>query len=121
MVRNQDNTREDFVADIPPAPLAGTRAQALRRLQVGLAGLGAMLLIVALSTIITDRVRESDATTVPDAAPTTAPKDQAPVPKGDPLAEGGIVPDLPAEPSPTSTQSPAILPEQGQPLEPGEE
>ena len=101
----------------PPAPLGGTRSEAVRRLQIGLSGLAAMILMVALASVVLDRARQTDATTVPEAAATTEPVQTAPAPKGDPLAEAGVVPDLPAEPSPKPTQSPAVMPEQGKSLE----
>lgn len=101
----------------PPAPLAGTRSEAVRRLQIGLSGLAAMVLMVALASVVLDRAQQTDATTVPEAAATTEPVEATPTPKGDPLAEAGVVPDLPAERTPKPTQSPAILPEQGKSLE----
>lgn len=101
----------------PPAPLGGTRSEAVRRLQIGLSGLAAMILMVALASVVLDRARQTDATTVPEAAATTEPVQAAPAPKGDPLAEAGVVPDLPAVPTPTPTQSPAVMPEQGKSLE----
>ena len=55
-------------------PLAGTRGQAVQRLQIGLAGLTAMVLIVGLANIILDRVKQTDASSVPEAAASLAPK-----------------------------------------------
>ena len=79
-----------------PAPLGGTRAQAIQRLQVGLFGLAAMILMVALANIIMDRAKESEATTVPEAAPTSMPDPSATESASDPLDDAGVVPDLPA-------------------------
>lgn len=81
------------------APLGGTRAQATQRLQVGLSGIAAMVLLVGLANIIQDRARVTEEASVPDAAPTTAPQD-APSQR-DPLADAGVVPDLPVEPTAT--------------------
>lgn len=100
----QDDTEE--VEDTAPA---GTRAQTVQRLQVGLSGLAAMVLLVGLANIIQDRARVAEEHSVPEAAPTVQPA--APPPLSDPLADAGVVPDLPAEPAPS--QSPAIVPEQG--------
>ncbi len=100
-------------AELVAAPLGGTRSEAMHRLQVGMSGIAAMLLLVGLANVIQNRARISDETAVPDAAPTTEPT--APAPQRDPLADAGLVPDLPAEPSPVATQEPAILPEQGVP------
>lgn len=97
---------DDAVAD--PA-LGGTRAQTIHRLQVGLSGLAAMVLLIGLANIIQDRARVTEQRSVPEAAPTVRP--DTPSPLSDPLADAGVVPDLPA--SPTPTQQPAIVPEQG--------
>ncbi|MGQ7828494.1 hypothetical protein [Altererythrobacter sp. Z27] len=91
------------------ASSGGKRSQAVQRLQVGLSGLAAMILLVGLANIIQDRARVADEMAVPEAASTIAPA--APPPLSDPLADAGVVPDLPAEPSPS--QSAAIVPEQG--------
>ena len=95
----------------PPAPLAGTPDQSMQRLRIGLGGLLGIVIIVGLATIIYERANEVEAITVPDAAPTTEPT--APPPKNDPLANAGVVPDLPAEPTPEPTQQPQAAPEQG--------
>lgn len=78
------------------APLGGTRSEAIQRLQVGAAGIGAMLLLVALANVIQNRARVTDELSVPAAAPTTEPSKAAPA--NDPLADAGIVPDIPVEP-----------------------
>lgn len=85
------------------------RAVTIQRLQVGLIGLGSMVLLVGLANVIQDRARLAEELSVPEAAPTVAPAE--PPALSDPLADAGVVPDLPAEPTPT--QSPAIVPEQG--------
>jgi hypothetical protein len=80
------------------APLSGTRSQTVQRLQVGLAGLSGMVLLVARASIILERAHEAEASAVPEAAATMAAQDG---PKTrDPLADAGVVPDLPANPSP---------------------
>lgn len=110
MPRSFDLTRNpsgrDDLADVP---LGGTRAQAMQRLQIGVGGVVLMILLVGLASLIQDRTREVDAAAVPAAAPTTEPS--AAPKQNDPLVEAGIVPDLPAQPTPT--QSPAPVPEQG--------
>lgn len=97
-------------ADAPP-PVGGTRAEAVQRLQIGLSGLAAMLLLVGLANIIQDRARISEASAVPEAAPTVAPS--APPALTDPLADAGVVPDMPTDPSVAPGQPAAIVPEQG--------
>ena len=80
---------------LPSAPLAGTRGQAIQRLQVGLFGLAAMVLLVVLANIIMTNAEHNQATVVPDPAPTVGGQ-QANQPS-DPLADAGVVPDMPAE------------------------
>ena len=63
------------------------RAQAVHRLQVGLFGLAAMLLLVALANIIMDRARQTRA----DSAPVIAQPSGA-TGRSDPLADIGVVP-----------------------------
>lgn len=69
-----------------PATARVLRAQAVHRLQVGLFGLAAMLLLVGLANIIMDRARLAEAT---EPAPVAAVSGAAPA---DPLAEIGVVP-----------------------------
>lgn len=69
------------------------RAQALHRLQVGLLGLAAMLLLVGLASIINDRVRITDAENGVKP-PATEPAKEAAT---DPLADIGVIPS--ADPS----------------------
>lgn len=97
--------------ELAGAPIGGTRAQAAQRLQVGLAGLGAMVLLVGLANFIQDRARVADEQVVPQTAATSEPIVQQP--QRDPLADAGLVPDLPVEPAAAQEQEPAILPEQG--------
>ena len=84
--------------EAPSAPLAPTRGQAIQRLQVGLFGLAAMVLLVTLANMIRNNADENEATVVPEAAPTVA-ADQQTGTASDPLAEAGVVPETPAEPS----------------------
>lgn len=93
------------------APLGGTRAEAVQRLQIGLSGIAAMVLLVGLANVIQNRAQVTQDLAVPDAAPTTEPT-AAPAQR-DPLAEAGVIPDLPLEnPTPTPTAT-APAPEQG--------
>jgi len=82
--------------NLPAAPLAGTRSQAMQRLQIGLFGLAAMVLLVSLANIILTNARQNEALVVPEAAPTVAADDQA-APVSDPLADAGVVPGVPDE------------------------
>lgn len=86
------------------APLAGTRAEAVQRLQVGLTGLCAMILIIGFASVIGTQADIADEAAVPDAAPTTEPT--AAPPQRDPLADAGVVPDIPAQPEAEEPEGP---------------
>ena len=79
---------EDIVA---PPPLAGSRRQRVQRLQVGLIGLGAIVLLVGLANIIISSVADNQTTAVAELPVTTS---DVPPPR-DPLADAGVVPDIP--------------------------
>ena len=80
------------------APLGGTKSEATQRLQIGFFGLGSMVLLIGLATVIGNQADRTQESSVPEASPTTEPE-EAPQQR-DPLASAGIVPDLPAEPEP---------------------
>ena len=94
---------------VPPT-VRERRAQAVHRLQVGLFGLAGMLLLVGLANIIMDRAMISDnATAASSAASVAAAKvspDAAQTPANDPLADIGVVPDMPAADTPAPGASP---------------
>lgn len=92
--------------DVSTAAIA--RAEAVQRLQVGLFGIGAMVLLVGLASIIGGQVDRNDQLAPPEAAPTTEPG-AAPA-QANPLADAGVVPDIAAEPSPSPTPKPLDLP-----------
>ena len=73
-------------------PLAGTRSQSIHRLQIGLAGLGAMALLVGLATVIKDRAQQTEAAAVPEAAANSDSTSTAGA--NDPLADAGVAPDV---------------------------
>lgn len=97
------------------APLGGTRAEAIQRLQVGLSLLGGVILLVGLANVIEDRAKQTDAARVPEAAATVTTGPSAPA-QSDPLADAGVVPDLPDESDERSAEpllQQPVLPEQG--------
>ncbi len=100
------NGKVDSNAAKPPrgAPLGGTDAEAAQRLQIGLAGIGSMVLLVGLASVLGNQADLAEERAVPEAAPTTEPT--AANPQRDPLADAGIVPDLPADPAPGPTAAP---------------
>ena len=87
------------------------RAEAVQRLQIGSAGLGAMVLLIALANVIMERAELTERPAVPEAAATIEPTGN--LPRNDPLAEAGVVPDMPAQGEEDAVQEPAIVPEQG--------
>ncbi|MBA3863044.1 MAG: hypothetical protein C0517_03770 [Erythrobacter sp.] len=91
-----------------PAPASQARAEAIQRLQVGLFGIGAMVLLVGLASIIGSQADLADEAAVPDAAPTTEP---TPAPtRANPLADAGVVPDIDPAPIPSPSPTPLDLP-----------
>ena len=94
---------------VPPT-VRERRAQAVHRLQVGLFGLAGMLLLVGLANIIMDRAKISDnATAASSAASVAAAKvspEAAQTPANDPLADIGVVPDMPAADTSATNGSP---------------
>lgn len=79
------------------APLGGTRSEAIRRLQMGAVGVVAVMLLIGLASIIKDRATQTESTAVAEAAATIAPNQSTAV--ADPLAEAGVVPDIPSSPT----------------------
>lgn len=104
MASQPDNTDETAAA-----PLGGTRAQALQRLQVGASLLVGIVLIVGLANVIEERAKLSEQAAVPEAAATVEPAASTAAPV-DPLADAGVVPDLPAEEVPLPSETPTAPP-----------
>jgi hypothetical protein len=101
--------RADSEAEYPATNIA--RAEAVQRVQVGVFGIGAMVLLVGLASIIGGQVEKTDRLAVPEAAPTTEPG--APAAGANPLADAGVVPDIAADPSPSPSPKPLDLPPPG--------
>jgi hypothetical protein len=80
------------------------RAQALHRLQVGIFGLCAMLLIVGLANIIMNRARLAEAANPPELSAAGADKLKAKM--SDPLADIGVVPAADATAVPAAGKAP---------------
>lgn len=97
------------------APLGGTHAQNVQRLQVGLSGIAAMILLVGLASIVIDQARLTEETVVTaEGEPVVDPAAETPAAPSDPLVDIGVVPDLPAEtPTPVVTASPGQAPVDG--------
>ena len=105
LIRNSDAGNADDAAAPDnarsSAPLGGTRSEAIQRVQFGVGGLSA---------------RETEATTVPNAAATA----KAEPTQNDPLVDAGIVPDLPAEATEEPLPEGPVVPETGEGLPPAE-
>lgn len=85
-------------------PPAIARQEAIQRLQIGVTGIAAMVLLVGLASIIGSQADVTEEAAVPEAAPTTEP---APAPsQANPLADAGVVPDIAAEPAPPPSGAP---------------
>ncbi|MGH6785956.1 MAG: hypothetical protein ACREBO_03925 [Novosphingobium sp.] len=80
---------------LPPSPRE-LRSQTVQRLQAGLFGLAAMLLLVGLANIIMDRARLAETDVAPASAPETSASGAS-----DPLADIGVVPA--ADPAATAS------------------
>lgn len=76
------------------------RAQAVQRLQAGLFGLAAIVLLVGLANIINDRARQSESAAPAATAPAKTED------RGDPLADIGVVPAA----APEASASPSAAP-----------
>ncbi len=97
----------DAAGEVQGTSPAG-RAEGIQRLQVGLFGIAAMVLLVGLASIIGTQADLADEAAVPDAAPTTEPSAIAPGPP--PASDAVVVPDMPAEASPAPLLDPLVLP-----------
>ncbi|WP_370189563.1 hypothetical protein [Qipengyuania sp.] len=107
-----DMSRKPPVGELPEVPGNGARRErTIQRLQIGLTGIVMMILLVGLASIIQNRAAETDATTVPAAAPTTEPTRATA--QNDPLVEAGVVPDLPVQPAAQPTVMPTSAPQTG--------
>ncbi len=104
--RSTDENGDELPAG---APLGGTHREAMQRLQVGAFGVVTILLVVGVATVISNRAQVSEDAAVPDAAPTTEPIEAAPV--TDPLADAGVVPDIPVEPEQEEEIEPGNVPD----------
>ena len=87
---------------VPPSARE-LRAQAVQRLQSGLFGIAAIVMVVGLANIINDRARQAD------ARPQTSAAASASAAQGsDPLADIGVVPSQQPEVTPRA-KAPATL------------
>lgn len=102
----------------PPAddirPVAATVDHVVaHRLQVGLAGLAAMILLAGVADMIMTRARQSDDAAVPQAAATVEPVPTGAAGNNTALETAGVVPDLPRNVADEPVPAGPVLPEQG--------
>lgn len=95
-----EGTGADGNASLAEPPEGRLRRESWQRLQFGLGGVAAMFLLVGLANVIEHRADMADAATVPEAMP--EPQASADAIEDDPLVSAGVVPDLPAEPTPAA-------------------
>lgn len=81
----------DELSEVSPGN--AQRARTVQRLQIGVTGVLLMIILVGLASLVENSAAQSDATAVPEAAPTTEPTSTQQ--QADPLVEAGVVPDLP--------------------------
>ncbi len=89
-----------------PPSVRELRAQAVQRLQSGLFGIAAIVLVVGLANIINDRARQADAS----ARPQTSASSSNSAGASDPLADIGVVPSQQAESAPHAKPSTIAAP-----------
>ena len=77
-----------------PAP-NGSPDTTIQRLQIAIAGLGAVLLVIGVVNFVMERLDRAEAALVAQTG--EAPIETA-EPQNDALVDAGLVPDLPAEP-----------------------
>ena len=88
------------------------RAQAVKRLQIGLFGLAAIVLLIGLANIINDRARlaaaeQARSAPLVGAGSSAAAMASASATKADPLADAGVVPSNAASAKPALPAVPA--------------
>lgn len=81
---------------LAPPPLAGSRTQRLQRLQVGIIGLATMIMLVGLANIVKTNAEQTDLQVVAESAD-EAERTTATETASDPLADAGVVPDMPTQ------------------------
>ncbi|UIP06495.1 hypothetical protein LY632_12505 [Erythrobacter sp. SDW2] len=98
--------------EVHPVPDLAKGGEVAHRLQVGLIGLGAMILLVGVADMIMTRAQQTEQAAVPEAAATVEP---APTPdqNNDALEAAGVVPDLPKDAVDEPVPDGPVLPAQG--------
>lgn len=100
-----------------PEPAPVNEGEVGHRLQVGLAGLGAMILLVGVADMIMTRAQQTEQAAVPEAAATVEPA-PSPSQSNNALEAAGVVPDLPKDAEAEPVPDGPVLPEQGDAAKP---
>jgi hypothetical protein len=86
---------------------ARARSQSVQRLQVGLVGLAAMILLVGLASLINSKAQQNEPGGVPAVTSAAGAGNRA---ASDPLADAGVVPDMPSAAAPASAGNADVQP-----------
>jgi hypothetical protein len=92
-----------------PAPSPVNGGEVVHRLQVGLIGLGAMVLLVGVADMIMTRAQQTELSAVPEAAATVEPE-AATGEANNALEAAGVVPDLPEDAGEAPVPDGPVLP-----------
>jgi len=103
--------------DTAPAPVATREGETMHRLQVGLLGLGGMVLLVGVADMIMDRAQQSEDEAVAEAAPAVEPSEEpaatGALENAGVVPEAADVPDIPDDVEEEPVPQGPVLPEQG--------
>lgn len=102
--RFANDAEQAAMAETVAVPLGGTPRARMQRLQIGGFGILVMVMLIGLADIVITRAQETEANAVPEAAPTVVASEEAA--PSDPLADAGVVPELPAEPAEDTIAAP---------------
>lgn len=94
------------------APPKSSEGDAVQRLQIGLIGLGAMVLLVGVADMIMTRAQMTEQSAVPEAA-ATVEAEPTPSEDNNALETAGVVPDLPKPAADAPVPEGPVLPERG--------
>lgn len=106
--------------EVQPAPEPAKEGEVADRLQVGLIGLGAMVLLVGVADMIMTRAQQTEQAVVPEAAATVEPE-EVHSQNNNALEAAGVVPDLPKGAADEPVPDGPVLPEQGDAAKPAEQ
>ena len=98
--------------EVQDDPNEAIGSDVMLRLRTGIGGVLAVILLVGIANVITDRALQNEETAVPQAAATVEPSETPG--SNDPLSDAGVVPDLPEQPEAEPVPEGPVLPETGE-------